>query len=108
MPLDVKGVIIAAIGVFIVLNMIMWTAIGLINRRKRKKRRITVPDVSLPVSTKGDRVLLIQPGRQNELQQAFNVHKNIPPTDPKLLQAKPDNSFRIVRSEIIVHTKDKI
>ena len=89
MPSDVKGVIIAAIGVFIVLNMIMW-------------------DVSLPVSTKGDRVLLIQPGRQNELQQAFNVHKNIPPTDPKLLQAKPDNSFRIVRSEIIVHTKDKI
>ena len=39
MPSDVKGVIIAAIGVFIVLNMIMWTAIGLINRRNRKKRR---------------------------------------------------------------------
>lgn len=108
MPSDVKGVIIAAIGVFIVLNMIMWTAIGLISRRKRKKRSSSGTEVSLPVSTKGDRILIIQPDRQNDLQKAFNVHKNIPPTDPKMLQAKPDNSFRVTRSQIIVHTNDKI
>jgi len=110
-PSDTKGVIIAAVGIFIVLNMIMWTAVGLINRRKRIKRSKksgSVPEVSLPVSSKGDRILLIQPDRQNELQKAFTVHKNIPPTDPKLLQAKQDNSFRIIRSDIIVHTKDKL
>jgi len=108
LPSDVKGVIIAAVGVYIVLNMIMWTAIFLLNRRKRRKNGSSAAEVSLPVSTKGDRILLIQPGRQKELQKAFTVHENIPPTDPELLNAAPDNSFRIIRSEMIVHTKDRL
>lgn len=105
-----RMVVAAAVVIYIVLNMIMWTAIVLFNRKKRKKNQIALRvSAELPPEAKpGERVLMLQPDENGELQKAFGARKSVPAADEEFLQKGPGDNFRIVRSIIIVHSDERI